>query len=249
MRRNFLQSRNPVLSEKAFQKTASRGLVQEYEGEAMTVEGAVNKTYILGAILLLTSLFGYANPSPLVIWGGLIGGIIALIVALVKPARSNVFAPIYAAFEGLFVGGLTSVYAMAFDGIVFKAVTLTFGVFFAMLFLYKSGLVVVTQKFRTGVLMATGAIALVYIVSIIGSFFGFSVPFLHDGSPMAIGISLVIIGVAALNLMLDFDTFDKGEQYGAPKYMEWLSAMGLIVTLVWLYIEILRLVAMLSSSD
>ena len=246
-RRNFMQSRNPVIREKAFQQAATRGLTAAHGGATMTVEGAVNKTYILGAILLATALIGYSNPSSLMIWGGLIGGIIALIIAIVRPAKSKIFAPIYAGFEGLFVGGITGVYAMTFDGIVLKAVTLTFGVFFAMLFLYKSGLIKVTQKFRSGVYMATGAIALVYIVSIIGGMFGFSIPFLHDASPIGILISLVIIGVAALNLLLDFDMFEKGEEYGAPKYMEWMSAMGLIVTLVWLYIEILRLVSILSG--
>ncbi|RMF00908.1 MAG: Bax inhibitor-1/YccA family protein, partial [Bacteroidetes bacterium] len=127
--------------------------------------------------------------------------------------------------------------------------TLTMAVFFMMLFLYKSGTIKVTQKFRSGVIMATGAVLLVYIVNIVLSLFGVNMPFLHEGGLMGIGISLVIIGIAALNLMLDFDNFDTGEQVGAPAYYEWYFAMGLLVTLVWLYVEILRLLSILSSSD
>ncbi|RME03633.1 MAG: Bax inhibitor-1/YccA family protein, partial [Bacteroidetes bacterium] len=134
-------------------------------------------------------------------------------------------------------------------GIIFQAVTLTFAVLFMMLFLYKSGTIKVTQKLRSGVIMATGAILLVYIINLVLSFFGMNVPYLHEGGMMGIGISLLIIGVAAMNLLLDFDNFDKGEQYGAPAYMEWFCAMGLIITLVWLYIEILRLLSILSGRD
>ena len=118
-----------------------------------------------------------------------------------------------------------------------------------MLFFYKTGIIKVTEKFRSGVIMATGAIFVVYILSWVLGFFGINIPYLHEGGLMGIGISLLIIGVAALNLLLDFDNFEKGEQYGAPKYMEWFSAMGLLITLVWLYVEILRLIAMFSSSD
>ena len=246
-RKGFFESRNPVMKEEAFQKAAS-----EFTGQAvekMTVEGATNKTFILAAILLFTALIGYSMPNALFLWPAAIAGLGVVIFASFKPHLSPTLAPLYAAIEGLFVGAVSAIYAGLFDGIIFHAVSLTIAVLFMMLFIYKSGIIKVTNKFRTGVMMATGAIFLVYIVSFILSFFGISVPYLHEGGIMGIGISLVIIGVAALNLLLDFDNFEKGARYGAPQYMEWFCAMGLIITLVWLYIEILRLVAILSSGD
>ena len=162
---------------------------------------------------------------------------------------SPTLAPLYAALEGLFVGGISAMYAARFGGIVFQAIMLTIAVLFTMLFLYRSGIIKVTEKLRAGVYMATGAIFLVYILSFILSFFGIQIPFLHSTGPIGIGISLVIIGIAAFNLLLDFDNFEKGERYGAPAYMEWFLGMGLLITLVWLYIEILRLLAIFASSD
>lgn len=215
----------------------------------MTVSGAVNKSLILGAIMLIMAALSYSMPSPLFMWGGAIGGLVVALIASFKPHLSPTLAPIYAAFEGLFVGAITFIYGSLFSGIVFNAVTLTVAVLFLMLFLYKTGIIKVTEKLRSGIIVATGAIALVYLGSFILSFFGIRVPFLHEASLAGIGISLLIVGVAAMNLLLDFDNFDKGERYGAPAYMEWFSAMGLLVTLVWLYIEILRLLALLSSRD
>jgi len=151
--------------------------------------------------------------------------------------------------EGFFGGAVSLLYASLMDGIIFHAVTLTLGVFFLMLFIYKTGLIKVTNKFRTGVIMATGAVFLVYMVAIVLRLFGINMPFLHDTGPIGIGISLVIIGIASLNLLLDFDFFEKGAQHRAPAYMEWFAAMGLIITLVWLYLEILRLLAIFNSSD
>ena len=158
-------------------------------------------------------------------------------------------APAYAAFEGLFVGAITAMYAYAFEGIIFHAVSLTVAILFMMLFIYKTGIIKVTEKFRMGVMMATGAVFIVYLASWILGMFGVSVPFLHQGGMLGIGISVVIIGIASFNLLLDFDNFEKGEKFGAPSYMEWFSAMGLLITLVWLYVEILRLLAILSSND
>ena len=253
-RRGFMESRNPIMNENAFRKVSSNNstldsdFIQTGAGR-MTVSGAVNKTLILSAIMLLTALWGYSSPSPLMMWGGAIGGFVVILIASFRPHMSPTLAPIYAALEGLFVGSISAVYASLFDGIIFQAVTLTLGVLFTMLFIYKAGIIKVTNKLRSGIYMATGAIAIVYIVNIVLSMFGINLPFLHDASPIGIGISLLIIGVAAFNLLLDFDNFEKGEAYGAPAYMEWFSAMGLLVTLVWLYIEILRLVAILSSSD
>lgn len=246
-------SRNPVFGEKMMQRASENTLDGDFiqvAGERMTVSGAVNKSFILGVIMLATAIVGYSMANPLFLWGGAILGLIAVIAATYKPEWSPTIAPIYAALEGLFVGSISAVYANAFiPGIIWQAVTLTMAVFFIMLFVYKAGIIKVTQKFRSGVIMATGAILLVYIVNIVLSLFGINMPFLHEGGMLGIGISLVIIGVASLNLLLDFDNFDKGEKHGAPAYYEWFFALGLLVTLVWLYLEILRLLAIMTSSD
>jgi uncharacterized YccA/Bax inhibitor family protein len=252
-RRKFTESSNPFMNERAYQRTATQTpldgqMIQRGAGK-MTVQGAINKTFILFGIMLITAMFAYTMPSSLLMWGGAIGGLIVVFIAASRPQMSGTLAPIYAALEGLFVGAISAVYASAFNGIIFQAVTLTLAVLFIMLFIYKAGLVKVNQKFRAGVMMATGAIAVVYLVAIVLNMFGINMPYLHEGGMMGIGISLVIIGVAALNLLLDFDNFEKGEKYGAPAYMEWFSAMGLLITLVWLYIEILRLIAIFSSND
>ncbi|MEM9917088.1 MAG: Bax inhibitor-1/YccA family protein [Bacteroidota bacterium] len=251
-----MKSSNPVMNEEAYKKASPDVLDSEIVGAGqtgrMTVNGAINKTLILMGLMLITTVIGYTMVGTfgsLLMWGGAIGGLIVVLIASFKPHLSPTLAPIYALLEGLFVGAISAVYASVFDGIIFQAVSLTLAVLFMMLFIYKSRIIKVTSKFRAGVVMATGAIFLVYIVAIVLSFFGINMPYLHESSPLGIGISFVIIGVAALNLLLDFDNFEKGEQLGAPSYMEWFSAMGLLITLVWLYIEILRLIAMFSSSD
>ncbi|GJM35611.1 MAG: membrane protein [Saprospiraceae bacterium] len=251
-RKGFLNSRNPLMKEEAYHQSNSGTLDGDFiqrAGERMTVQGAINKSFVLGAIMLLTAVVGYTMYNPLFVWGGAIGGLVVVLIAAYKPQHSAILAPIYAALEGFFVGGISFMYASMFNGIVFQAVTLTMGVFFIMLFIYKSGIIKVTNKLRTGIVMATGAIFLVYILSFILSFFGIQMPLLHSTGPIGIGISLVIVGVASMNLLLDFDNFEKGEQYGSPAYMEWFSAMGLLITIVWLYVEILRLIALFSSSD
>ena len=242
MANSFFQSSNPILGEETFQKAArSAG----HDHSVMTVNGAVNKSLILGVILMITASISWTMPSPIFLWGGLIGGIICVLFSSFRPQYSAITAPLYAVFEGLCLGALSAFYAGLFNGIVFQALTLTIGLLFLMLFLYKTGVIKVTEKLRSGIMMATGAIALVYIVSMVLRMFGVNMPFLHQGGMIGIGISLVIIGVASMNLLLDFDNFEKGAQYGAPKYMEWYSAMGLLVTLVWLYLEIIRLLSRL----
>lgn len=247
-RRSFFESSNPILKEQAFQN-AAQGMNTFAESETMTANGAVNKTFILSAILLITAAISWTMPNPVFMIGGIIGGLVCVLIASFKPTTSAVTAPLYAAFEGLALGAISAIYAQAFDGIILQAFSLTIGILFTMLFLYKSKLVVVTDKLRMGVMMATGAIAIVYMLNFVLSFFGIHIPYLHQGGMIGIGISLLIIGVAAMNLLLDFDNFDKGEQYGAPAYMEWFCGMGLLVTLVWLYLEILRLLSILSGRD
>lgn len=248
----FTKSSNPFLKDEALKKASSEtlegGATQYAETEPMTVGGAVNKSFIMGGLLLLTAVYAYANPSMLFVWGGAIGGLVLVLVMSFKKHLSPTLAPIYALLEGLFVGSITAIYAAGFGaGIVFQAVLLTLALLFMMLFVYKAGLIRVTQKFRTGVMMATGGILLVYLLNIGLSFFGINMPYLHQGGMIGIGISLFIIGIATLNLLLDFDNFEKAAAMRAPKYFEWYCATGLIITLVWLYIEILRLLSILSS--
>jgi uncharacterized YccA/Bax inhibitor family protein len=184
-------------------------------------------------------------PSTFLLYVGAGGGLVVLIAAAFKPHLAPFLAPLYALLEGLAIGTISVMYATAFEGIVLQAVGLTFGTLFMMLAIYKSGLIKVTEKFRMGVAMATGAIMILYLFGWIGQIFGFEVAMLHDSGMFGIGISAVIIVVASMNLLLDFDMFERGEKQGAPIYMEWFAAMGLIVTLVWLYIEFLRLLSKL----
>lgn len=250
-RKSFGESSNPFMNEEAYQKSTQDTVPSSAAmAERMTVAGAVNKTLILAAIMLCTTIYAYTTPHPLFWIVGALGSLGVIIFASFKPHLSPTLAPIYAALEGLFVGAISVKYAyMLGAGIIFQAVSLTLSILFAMLFIYKMGFIKVTAKFRSGVIMATMGIFMVYILNFALSFFGINIPFLHEGGMIGIGISLFIIGIASMNLLLDFDNFEKGEQYGAPKYMEWFSGMGLLVTLVWLYIEVLRLLAVLSSSD
>lgn len=259
-RRNMFQSSsNPFMSDKNYSEAILDTAISD--GRTMTVNGAVNKTFMLLGVAMSTAVFSwmYVASMPWLTWVGAIGGLIMVFVTMWKKEQSAILAPIYAALEGLFLGGISKIVAVAvgggdgsselFGGIVFNAILLTMAVLFMMLFVYKTGIIKVTQKFRMGVVMATGAIFVVYIMSWILGMFGIQIPFLHAGGAMGMGISLVIIGIAALNLLLDFDNFERGEQAREPEYMEWFSAMGLMITLVWLYIEILRFLMIFMGDD
>lgn len=250
------KSSNPVLSEKVFY--GSR--VESY-GEVMTINGTVNKIGMLLFLLVASASYtwglftdltvpGQMNSAilPWIIGGG-IGGLIFALITTFKPIWSQYTAPVYALCEGLLLGGLSAMMNAYYPGIVVQAVGLTFATLFAMLFAYKTGLIKVTQKFKAGVMAATGGIMIFYLISWIMSMFGFEMGFAHDSSLFSIGISLFVVVIAALNLVLDFDFIEKGAQAGAPKYMEWYGAFGLMVTLVWLYIELLRLLSKLASRD
>ncbi len=245
--RGFMDSSNPYLKEESFAKASAITLDQEGK---MTVSGAVNKTFLLGTIMMAAAAVSYTFPSSILTWGGAIAGLIIVFIAARKPEKSSMYAPIYAACEGFFVGGITYMYAAAtYGGIIMQAVTLTFAVFFGMLAIYKSGLIKVTPGFRSGIIMATMGIAGLYLASIVLGLFGIHLPFLHQASPLTLVISLGILAIASLNLLLDFDMFEKGEQQGAPQYMEWYAAMGLLITLVWIYVEILRILAIFSGRE
>lgn len=215
-----------------------------FEGQySMTAEGAINKTFVLVGILLFTFLFGFYTPNFLYISGG---GIIAFIIYLVtslKPHLAPMTAPVYAIVQGLFVGSVSAIYAGQYSGIVLQAFSLTIACLLMMMIIYKSGVIEVNAKFRMGVSMAVGAVMITYIISLVGYYVGFQVPYLHEGGMVGIGITSVIIVIACMNLLLDFDNFDKGEAQEMPKYMEWYFGMGLLFTLIWLYVEILRLLS------
>ena len=179
--------------------------------------------------------------------GGAIGGLIVAMVTIFKKEWSPVTAPIYAILEGLFLGGISSLLNQAYPGIVLQAVGLTFGVALSLLLVYRSGLIKVTDNFRLGVAAATGGIFLVYLVSFVMSFFGMRIPLIHESGLIGIGFSVFVVAIAALNLVLDFDFIEAGAESGAPKYMEWYGGFGLMVTLIWLYIEILHLLAKLQG--
>lgn len=244
MRQAFTQQRTTTANPLDLEMTG-----RDLAAGTMTVNGAVNKTFILFALMLVTAFIGFTNPSMMFVYIGIFGGLAFSVAASFKPAYSNILAPLFALAEGLFVGSITAIYGGMFDGIVLNAVLLTMAVFFGMLFIFRTGIIKVTDKLRTGVMMATGAIMIVYLISWIGHFVGFEVPFLHEGGWLGIGISLVIVGVASMNLLLDFDNFEKGAAQRVPERMEWFFAMGLLFTLIWLYVEILRLLALLASGD
>ena len=216
--------------------------------EVMTVQGGVNKSFVLFGVLLMTFFVGYSTPNPLFMYGGMIGGFIVSIIMSRDLQRSNIWAPLFAGLYGLAIGAISAIYANVFgDNIIFHAVTLTFAIFFSMLTLYKSGLITVTEKFRSIIMMATGAIMLLYIVSFVLSLFSIDMPFLHDQSMIGIGISMAIVVVASLKLLVDFDNFDRGAKFGSPKYMEYAIAAGLLFTMIWLYTEILWLLSAMSG--
>jgi uncharacterized YccA/Bax inhibitor family protein len=246
----FMKTSNPALNDNVF-----RGEHAAF-GEAMTVQGAVNKTGILLICVIASAAWTWnrfltdpTSAAPL-IGVGAIGGLIFAFVTIFKRSWAPVTAPVYALLEGLVLGGISVITNLRYPGIAIQAVALTFGTLLALLIAYRSGIIRVTDKFRLGVVAATGGIALFYFVSMILGFFGIHFFASVFGSgPIGIGFSIIVVIVAALNLVLDFDFIESGARMGAPKYMEWYSAFGLMVTLIWLYLEILRLLAKSRSRD
>ena len=247
LKRAFTESSNPLLGEEKYKNVLDSNLVER--GEVMTVQGAINKTLILLVVMLATAVVTAKFASAMLMWVGVIGGAIVYFMASRNPSNSTYLAPIYAVLEGLLVGTISTYYIAATGdpGLVIKAVGITTAILFMMLMIYKSGMIKVTEKFRAGVTMAVGAVMLFYLVNIVCYFIGIDLPMLHDGGMLSIGITLAIIVIATLNLLLDFDSFEKGAEMKAPKYMEWYSGMGLLFTLVWLYLEIIRLLFYLSN--
>ena len=238
-----LRSGNPALSSKTFSELSNTS------SSVMTIEGTVNKTAISLLILMLCGYYTFTNGIVEFMLVGFIGGFILALVTIFKKQWAPITVPIYAALEGLALGGISYFYNQLYDGIVSQAILLTLGILFALLFAYKSRIIKPTENFKLGVFAATGGIFLLYLVSIIMSFFGNEISLLsiNNGSWMSIGLSAFIVVIASLNLVLDFDFIEEGAEKGAPKYMEWYGAFGLLVTLIWLYLEILRLLAKLNS--
>ena len=248
-----MRTANPALSSKTFKELP----VAVSADQAMTIQGTVNKTGIMLLLLVIAAswtwgmFFSQGNPAAVYPWmiGGAIGGFVVAMVTVFKKNWAGITAPIYAILEGLFLGGISAVFESMYPGIVMQAVALTFGTLFGLLFAYSSGLIRATENFKLGVVAATGGIFIVYLASFILGFFGINMPFIHESGIIGIGFSLFVVVIAALNLVLDFDFIENGAEAGAPKFMEWYAAFGLMVTLIWLYVEMLRLLAKLKSRD
>ena len=260
-----MRTSNPTLSEDVFISLAKENPVAS-QSNTMTIEGTVNKTGFFLMLTMATALFawfaiqvtgvpneigGIVNPG-LTTTFLLVGGIGSFIVAMFVTFKKNfamIGGMIYCLLEGLFIGGISAFAEAYYPGIAMQAGLLTFGTLFGLLAMYKSKMIQVTENFKMGVAAATGGICLVYLLSFGMSLFGYHMPYIHEGGLVGIGFSLFVVAIAAMNLVLDFDFIDKGSRLGAPKYMEWYAAFGLIVTLVWLYVEILRLLMKLQSRD
>lgn len=246
-----MRTSNPTLNEKVFDRTGVR------PGDSMTINGTVNKVGILLLLVLVPAAWMWNQVStawepsqamgPALLGG--IGGFVVALVTIFKKTWAPVTAPLYALLQGLFLGGISATYNIRFDGLPMQAVALTFGTLAVLLVAYRTGLVRATENFKLGVVAATGGIAMLYLVGFVMSFFGAGIPYIHESGLVGIGFSLFVVVIAALNLVLDFDFIEKGSEMGAPRYMEWYAAFGLLVTLVWLYLEILRLLAKLQSRD
>jgi len=250
----LMRSGNPALNDATFRTTGVSTL-----GEGMTISGAVNKTGILLVLCVASAawvwnrFFGagsmeeaMASVAPLVTVGA-IGGLIMAFVTIFKREWAAITAPIYALLEGLMLGGVSAMFEMRFHGIAIQAVCLTFGTLIVMLLAYRSGLIKVTDKLRLGIVAATGGIMVFYLIQFVLGFFGLRFAAVNGSGPIGIIFSLIVVGVAALNLVLDFDLIENGARWNAPKYMEWYAGFALMVTLIWLYLEMLRLLAKLNS--
>lgn len=246
----MMRSANPVLKDNTF---AGRGYASSGI-ETMTIQGVVFKTLLLVFLALLSAGWTWAkfyqsggNPDSIsaLMMIGVFGGLILAVTTAFKPAWASMTAVFYALFEGLFIGGASALLELKFSGIVIQAAGLTFGTLIAMLLAYQSGVVRATEKFKMGVFAATGGIALVYIATLALGFFGIQMPYIFGNGLTGIAFSVFVVVIAALNLVIDFDFIEQGQARGAPKYLEWYGAFALMVTLVWLYIECLRLISKL----
>ena len=242
-----MRSGNPALTADTFATFPAVA-----DDQAMTIGGTVNKTALSLLILLIAANFVWnRGASDPLLWTftlvGVIGGFLVAIATVFKQTWAPLTTPLYAGLEGLALGGISVVFEATYPGIVSQAVFLTFGTLGALLAAYRSGVIRATENFKLGVCAATGGIMLIYLATFILGMFGVHIPFIHGSGLFGIGFSAFVVVIAALNLVLDFDFIENGADHGAPKYMEWVGAFGLMVTLVWLYIEILHLLMKLRS--
>ena len=237
----FGRSANP-----AFTKNFTSSFDSIPISERMTLDGAVNKTGILLGLCFAGAFVGWNIPA-LAIPSAIIGFILALVTIFRSPSKAGSTAPLYALVQGIFLGGITLMFESQFDGIAIQAIGLTFGILASLLVCYKSGLILPTENFRLMLGAAIGGIMILYLINFVMSFFGSTLSFLTSNSPMSIGISFVIVAIASFSLVLDFDFIEEGAEKGMPKYMEWYGAFSLMVTLIWLYLEIIRLLAKMRS--
>jgi len=244
----LMRTANPALNDSTFTRVGSSAV-----GNTMTLQGTVNKTMIYLGLLSVAGMWTWnkfmADPASAMpfLWGGAIAGFILCLITVFKKEWAAITGSLYAVAEGLFLGALSAMYESQFQGIVLQAVLLTVGVLVALLAAYSMGFIKATENFKLGIFAATGGIALVYLATMALGFFGIEIPYIHGSGMIGIGFSAVVVVIAALNLVLDFDFIEQGATHGAPKYMEWYAAFGLLVTLVWLYIEILRLLSKLAA--
>ena len=238
----LVKTANPALNAQIFESVRSQDRTT-----GMTIQGTVNKTFIALAIVIISASFTWFNPNSGLMIMGAIGGFITAIVTAFKKEWAPTTTPIYAACQGLFLGGISVVFNQQYPGIVIQAIYLTFGTLFALLMAYSSGKIKVTENFKLGLFAAMGGLFFFTLINMILGFFGMGISSVYGNGIIGIGFSLIVVVIAALNLVLDFDFIEQGAQQGAPKYMEWYGAFGLMVTLIWLYIEILRLLAKLQS--
>jgi uncharacterized YccA/Bax inhibitor family protein len=242
-----MQTSNPAFSQtfaENFDRAGSRSTT-------MTVQGTGLKAMVLLAIVMAMAAVSWTmsaegNLAPGILIGSFVGGLVFFFITVFKPTAAPWTAPLYSACEGVLLGVISRYAELRFPGIAIQAVALTGGVTFLMLFLYVTGIIKVTGQLATGIMAATGAIALLYLVSMVMSMFGTSIPFIHSAGPFGIAFSVFVVGLAAFNLLLDFDFIDRGSQAGLSKSMEWYGAFGLMVTLIWLYLEVLRLLMKLN---
>ena len=246
----LMRTSNPVLNGRPFSGSATFG-------ESMTLQGTVNKTGMLLLCSMATAawtwnMFMQTHSAAAVmpyLFIGTIGGFVCALITTFKQQWSPVTAPAYALLEGLALGGISSILELRFPGIAIQSVSLTFGTLLVLLVAYRSGLIPVTQKFRMGIVAATGGIMLFYVLQFVLGFFGIRFMSVNGSGVIGIGFSLIVVGIAALNLVLDFDSIENGVRMGAPKYMEWYGAFAIMVTLVWLYLEIVRLLTKVRGRD
>lgn len=253
----IFKSGNPTLTQKMFDKSAS---IQADMQGVMSVRGTINKFGFLTLMIIAGAAYNWhifqeGKPDTVMalLMVGAIGGLIFGLIISFKPNWAGYLSPIYALLEGLFIGGISALMNKAFEktnpGLVMQAVGLTFGVAIAMFLLYNFRVIKATEKFKSVIIASTLGIGIFYLITMVLNLFGVNVGFAYDSSLLSIGISLFIVAIAALNLILDFDMIEQGAERGAPKFMEWYGAFGLMVTLVWLYLEILRLLSKLSNRN